>query len=156
MKNVMVLVFSFVLLFSLAGLNAQSFDDYLGDILDEGYGEDYIKGYTQPLSTALGTSLGSALYHRGYTKSLPRFDVGISVAYVQIPDDDKSFGSDATGQDEPTFFGSTDGIISGINQDFFPRFLRRYHNLHDEMIRSFHSYINDVKSNDFPNDREQY
>jgi 3-methyl-2-oxobutanoate hydroxymethyltransferase len=44
----------------------------------------------------------------------------------------------------------------GINQDFSPRFLRRYHNLHDEMVRSFHGYINDVKSSDFPNDREQY
>lgn len=44
----------------------------------------------------------------------------------------------------------------GINQDFSPRFLRRYHNLHDEMIRSFLTYINDVKSSDFPNDREQY
>ena len=44
----------------------------------------------------------------------------------------------------------------GINQDFSPRFLRRYHNLHDEMIRSFHAYIHDVKSEDFPNDREQY
>ncbi len=44
----------------------------------------------------------------------------------------------------------------GINLDFSPRFLRRYHNLHDEMIRSFHAYINDVKSENFPNDREQY
>jgi 3-methyl-2-oxobutanoate hydroxymethyltransferase len=44
----------------------------------------------------------------------------------------------------------------GINIDFSPRFLRRYHNLHDEMIRSFLAYINDVKSSGFPNDREQY
>ena len=44
----------------------------------------------------------------------------------------------------------------GINVDFSPRFLRRYHNLHDEMIRSFLSYIHDVKSSDFPNDRERY
>jgi 3-methyl-2-oxobutanoate hydroxymethyltransferase len=44
----------------------------------------------------------------------------------------------------------------GINMDFSPRFLRRYHNLHDEMIRSFHAYIHDVKSENFPNDREQY
>ncbi len=44
----------------------------------------------------------------------------------------------------------------GINMDFSPRFLRRYHNLHDEMIRSFLAYIHDVKSADFPNDREQY
>ncbi len=44
----------------------------------------------------------------------------------------------------------------GINQDFSPRFLRRYHNLHDEMIKSFKSYIDDVKETRFPNDKEQY
>ncbi len=44
----------------------------------------------------------------------------------------------------------------GINQDFSPRFLRRYHNLHDEMINSFESYINDVKEMKFPNKKEQY
>jgi 3-methyl-2-oxobutanoate hydroxymethyltransferase len=44
----------------------------------------------------------------------------------------------------------------GINQEFSPRFLRRYHNLHDEMIKSFLAYIADVKSGDFPSDREQY
>ncbi len=122
MKNVMVLLFSFVLLFSVASVNAQSYEDYLGNILenvDENSQTDFIKRYTQPLSTALGTSLGSALYHRGYTKGLPRFDVGISAAYVQIPDADKSFGSDVTGQNEPTFFGSSGDVTSGIDQDFF-------------------------------------
>lgn len=44
----------------------------------------------------------------------------------------------------------------GINTDFSPRFLRRYHNLHDEMIKAFLAYIRDVKSGDFPNEREQY
>ena len=44
----------------------------------------------------------------------------------------------------------------GINTDFSPRFLRRYHNLHDEIIKAFLAYIRDVKSGDFPNDREQY
>lgn len=44
----------------------------------------------------------------------------------------------------------------GINVDFSPRFLRRYENLHDSMIKAFHNYINDVKSVDFPNDNEQY
>ncbi|MBN2614735.1 MAG: 3-methyl-2-oxobutanoate hydroxymethyltransferase [Bacteroidales bacterium] len=44
----------------------------------------------------------------------------------------------------------------GINQEFSPRFLRRYHNLHDEMIKAFVSYIDDVKSKDFPNSKEQY
>ncbi len=44
----------------------------------------------------------------------------------------------------------------GINQDFSPRFLRRYHNLHDEMIKAFESYIDDVKEMKFPNKKEQY
>ena len=43
-----------------------------------------------------------------------------------------------------------------INQDFSPRFLRRYHNLHDEMIKAFEAYINDVKEMKFPNENEQY
>lgn len=44
----------------------------------------------------------------------------------------------------------------GINQEFSPRFLRRYHNLFAEMTGAVQSYITDVKSSDFPNDREQY
>ena len=44
----------------------------------------------------------------------------------------------------------------GINQDFSPRFLRRYHNLYAEITGSVTSYINDVRSRDFPNDNEQY
>lgn len=44
----------------------------------------------------------------------------------------------------------------GINQEFSPRFLRRYHNLYAVMLGAFQAYINDVKSLDFPNEREQY
>ena len=44
----------------------------------------------------------------------------------------------------------------GINNEFSPRFLRKYHNLFQEMTNSFHSYIEDVRSGDFPNDKEQY
>src|ERR1035437_7823726 len=44
----------------------------------------------------------------------------------------------------------------GITLDFSPRFLRRYHNLSEEITGSVTSYINDVKSQDFPNEREQY
>ena len=44
----------------------------------------------------------------------------------------------------------------GINNDFNPRFLRKYHNLHDEMMGAFQTYIEDVKSKDFPNENEQY
>ena len=44
----------------------------------------------------------------------------------------------------------------GINNEFNPRFLRKYHNLYQEMLGSFENYIEDVKSGDFPNDSEQY
>jgi len=44
----------------------------------------------------------------------------------------------------------------GVNQEFSPRFLRRYHNLFAEITGSVKSYITDVKSQDFPNKREQY
>jgi 3-methyl-2-oxobutanoate hydroxymethyltransferase len=46
--------------------------------------------------------------------------------------------------------------MMGITQQFSPRFLRRYHNLSEEIIRSVSHYISDVKSNDFPNEKEQY
>ncbi len=44
----------------------------------------------------------------------------------------------------------------GINKDFSPRFLRRYHDLSSEITNSLESYIRDVKNRDFPNDQEQY
>lgn len=44
----------------------------------------------------------------------------------------------------------------GINNEFNPRFLRKYNNLYEEMLGSFHRYIEDVKSGDFPNEDEQY
>ena len=44
----------------------------------------------------------------------------------------------------------------GINQEFSPRFLRRYHNLFAEITGAVSNYITDVKSGDFPNEREQY
>jgi 3-methyl-2-oxobutanoate hydroxymethyltransferase len=44
----------------------------------------------------------------------------------------------------------------GITQKFSPRFLRRYHNLYEEIRGSVNAYIDDVKTQDFPNEREQY
>lgn len=44
----------------------------------------------------------------------------------------------------------------GITQDFSPRFLRRYHNLFEEIKGAVSVYINDVKKLDFPNEKEQY
>ena len=44
----------------------------------------------------------------------------------------------------------------GMNKDFSPRFLRRYLDLYSEMTTAFESYITDVKSKDFPSEKEQY
>ncbi|NDF60190.1 MAG: 3-methyl-2-oxobutanoate hydroxymethyltransferase [Crocinitomicaceae bacterium] len=44
----------------------------------------------------------------------------------------------------------------GINNDFSPRFLRKYNNLYEQMFQSFQQYISDVKTGDFPNSNEQY
>ena len=44
----------------------------------------------------------------------------------------------------------------GINTEFKPRFLRTYLNLHDQITEAVQKYINDVKSKDFPNAKEQY
>ncbi|WP_301704950.1 3-methyl-2-oxobutanoate hydroxymethyltransferase [uncultured Parabacteroides sp.] len=44
----------------------------------------------------------------------------------------------------------------GINQGFSPRFLRRYANLAEDITRAVQAYIEDVKTQDFPNEKEQY
>lgn len=44
----------------------------------------------------------------------------------------------------------------GITQEFSPRFLRRYHNLQMEIKGAVQTYIEDVRSGDFPNEKEQY
>lgn len=44
----------------------------------------------------------------------------------------------------------------GMNNEFSPRFLRRYLNLYDQMTSAIGQYVNDVKSKDFPNSNEQY
>jgi len=44
----------------------------------------------------------------------------------------------------------------GMTHEFNPRFLRRYLNLYEEMGNAFRQYNDDVKSQDFPNENEQY
>ena len=44
----------------------------------------------------------------------------------------------------------------GINQGFSPRFLRRYADIASIMTDAVDHYISDVKSGDFPNEKEQY
>ncbi len=44
----------------------------------------------------------------------------------------------------------------GINTEFKPRFLRQYLNLHEQITSAVQQYIGDVKSGDFPNEKESY
>ena len=46
--------------------------------------------------------------------------------------------------------------LFGITKAFNPRFLRRYLNLYEDMKGAVEHYIKDVKSKDFPNEKEQY
>jgi 3-methyl-2-oxobutanoate hydroxymethyltransferase len=46
--------------------------------------------------------------------------------------------------------------LIGMTKEFNPRFLRRYMNLHDEMINAISSFSTDIKNGDFPNENEQY
>jgi 3-methyl-2-oxobutanoate hydroxymethyltransferase len=46
--------------------------------------------------------------------------------------------------------------LLGITKDFKPRFLRRYLELYDLIKEATEEYIKDVKSQDFPNEKEQY
>lgn len=44
----------------------------------------------------------------------------------------------------------------GMNNEFSPRFLRRYLDLYKEMTKAISQYVSDVKAKDFPNENEQY
>ena len=44
----------------------------------------------------------------------------------------------------------------GMTHEFNPRFLRRYLNLYEDITGAVKNYVSDVKSKDFPNEKEQY
>ncbi len=44
----------------------------------------------------------------------------------------------------------------GMNNEFSPRFLRRYLDLYEQMTSAISSYVDDIKSKNFPNEKEQY
>jgi hypothetical protein len=79
-------------------------------------GEDYLKGYTQPLTTSFGVIMGSALFDRANIKQFPHLDIGLSAAYIKMPDKSKSFKWQ--GNQAPTFFGTDDppeGTVRGTS-----------------------------------------
>ncbi|RRD80693.1 3-methyl-2-oxobutanoate hydroxymethyltransferase [Alloprevotella sp. OH1205_COT-284] len=58
--------------------------------------------------------------------------------------------------------GASDGQVLvvddmlGKNKDFSPKFLRRYADLHQIMTDAIGQYVSDVKTGDFPNEKERY
>lgn len=44
----------------------------------------------------------------------------------------------------------------GMTHEFNPRFLRRYLHLYEEMTKAISQYVDDVKTQDFPNESEKY
>ena len=44
----------------------------------------------------------------------------------------------------------------GMNKGFKPKFLRQYLNLHEQITGAISQYVEDVKSSDFPNEKESY
>ena len=58
--------------------------------------------------------------------------------------------------------GNVDGQVLvlhdliGMTKEFNPRFLRRYMNLHDDIVNVISNFSDDIKSGDFPNENEQY
>ena len=69
---------------------------------------------------------------------------------LQIPTIGIGAGADVDGQVLVTH------DLLGINNEFHPRFLRTYANLQSVISTAVTSYIEDVKSKDFPNANECY
>ncbi len=71
-------------------------------------------------------------------------------ASVSIPTIGIGGGNDCDGQVLVT------QDMLGITKDFHPRFLRRYADLFTVIREATEAYVEDVKSQDFPNEEEQY
>ncbi len=124
MKRFILILLTFGLLGGLSQTKAGDFEDNLKDVIQQG-NKIYLVGYIKPFATAIGTGMGGALFHRGYAKTFPRFDLGISATYVMIPEEDKYFGFTFNGVklQAPTVFGPTKTsnplLIPGTDQNKF-------------------------------------
>ncbi len=125
MKRFLVILLAVVFSGGFSLLKASDFEDNLKEVIQQG-NKVYLVGYVKPFATAIGTGMGGALFHRGYAKSFPRFDIGISATYVMIPDEDKYFGFTLpSGQNvqAPTVFGpsktSNPLLIPGTDENKF-------------------------------------
>ncbi len=107
MINKIFLLINTILIFLVSIVSGQTnLENNLKLILNSGttYSEDYLKGYMQPFATAFGTAVSGAMFHRASVKGFPRFDVGINVVYLTIPDE-ALFFNDPLNNEVPTVFG---------------------------------------------------
>ncbi len=122
MKKTIILITAVLLMFSIA--QAQSSMESSVTQIVNSQGEAYLKGYMKPFVTAFGTAAAGATFHRAYTKSFPRLDIGISGVYISLPDEAKMFNFNGTRQ--PTVFGpDNQGLVGGTDLGTF--FLPQLH-----------------------------
>jgi len=126
--NISRLLTTLLLITLNENVNAQTqLEENLGKILNtsvvQDYTKSYLRGYMKPFVTAFGTCVSGAMYHRGYTKGFPRFDVGVCAVHLIIPENGKVF-NEAGGNEVPTIFGSKtnqfDSLLpGGTETDYF-------------------------------------
>jgi len=75
-------------------LSAQSLEERLAEKILR-INEDLLEGYTQPLINCFSTGISTGLFHSAYSHDLLGFDIGISMMYIDIPQDAKYFNGTA-------------------------------------------------------------
>ena len=79
--------------------------DHASTTHNDEYKKNYLKGYMQPFVTAFGTAVSGSMYHRATAKEFPQFDLGISVVYLDLPNEALMF-NDPESKSVPTVFGT--------------------------------------------------
>ena len=85
MKNIIC-----VLLCSVLILSAQSLEEHIAETILR-MNEDLVKGYAQPLINCFSTGISTGLFHSAYSHDFLEFEIGLSMMYIDIPDDAKFF-----------------------------------------------------------------
>ena len=116
----------------------------------ESFLQEYIdKGYRYSFSNDTGLMLEAPVGQTFSRVTLEKVEAKVATK-VKIP----IIGIGAGGNCDGQVLVIHD--LLGITKDFNPRFLRRYLNLFDDIKGAVEQYVTDVKSQDFPNEKEQY
>ena len=85
MKNI-----TLALLCSVLILSAQSLEEYIAERILS-MNEHLLDGYAQPLINCYSTGISTGLFHSAYSHDFLEFEIGLSMMYIDIPDDAKFF-----------------------------------------------------------------